>query len=285
MVNKEENNMADSKADNFETMRDDETNLYDLWKVIVKRKIIIIAIFLISLLGATIYCFTAPNIYRLETHVKLYMPKDIITVQELPTGKDVASIIGKVDDRKKAAIFPKTTDEVTEAAIGEIRGAPDRFKITVESQHNEKLHESLHEMITYIENIREIKSSYEKITSEIDERIKNVIEAERKSDYHIHEMEKRLISSKSLPASFNPVEINQGRIDLKMEKYRLEQERQNYKLIQPLEDPFISKEPVWPKKAMIITLAGICSLIFGIFIVFIAEYFEGMKKKTSGSIA
>jgi len=279
---KEEKNIVDPMVGNVETIQDDEINLYDLWKVIAKRKTIIIAIFLISILGATIYCFTASPIYRVETYVKLYMPKDISTVKELPTGKDISSIIGKIDDEKKALIFPKTMDEIADAKVVEIRGEKDKFKIMVESQNREKLHESLYEMMKYIESIREIKSSYEKIISEIDERIKNVKDAEKKSDFQIKELEKRLNSTKVLPVGFDPYEVSQKSLELKMEKYRLEQERQKYKPIQPLEDPFISKDPVKLKKAMIITIAGICSLIFGIFIVFTTEYFEGMKKRTQG---
>lgn len=265
--------MVDSQSGNY------EINLYDLWKVIVKRKMIIIAIFVISLFGAAIYCFTAPKIYRLETYVKLYMPKDILIVKELLTAKDISLMIGKIDREKRAIIFSKNPDEVTKAEIDEIRGETDKFKIAIESRNRENLPESLQEIITYIENIREIKSSYEKIISEIDERTKNVKEAEKKSDYHIKEIEKRLNSSKLLPVGFNPIDINYRNVDLKMEIYRLEQERQKYKLIQPLEDPFISKDPVKPKKAVIMTIAGICSLMFGLFIVFIAKYFEGIRKK------
>jgi LPS O-antigen subunit length determinant protein (WzzB/FepE family) len=276
---KEEKNVVDSKSSNFEIDKDDEINLYDLWKVIAKRKTIIIALFLISILGATIYCFTASPIYRVETYMKLYIPKDISIIKELPTGKDISSIIGKIDSEKRAVIFPKTADEITNAVIGEIRGVTDKFKITIESRNRENLPTALQEMITYIENIREIKSNYEKIVLEIDERIKNVKDADQKSDFQIKEIEKRLNTAKVLPVGFDPVAIRHNSLNLKMEKYRLEQEHQNYKTIQLLEDPFISKVPVWPKKAMILTIAGICSLIFGIFLSFIMQYFERMKEK------
>ena len=280
MNKKEEKYVVDPKLGNFGTIQDDEINLYNLWRVIAKRKAIIIAIFLISLLGATIYSFTAPPIYRLETYAKLYMPKDILTVKEFPTAKDVASMIGKVDREKKAIIFSKTTDEITDAKIDEIRGTTDKFKITIESHNRETLPAALQELIGYVENTREIKNDYEKIIAEIDEKIKNVNEAVKKNDYQIKEIEKRLVSSKLLPVGFNPFEINNKIVDLKMEKYRLEQERQYYKPIQLLEDPFISKDPVKPLKSLIITIAAICSLMFGIFIVLIAEYYEGVRKKT-----
>ena len=84
-----------------------------------------------------------------------------------------------------------------------------------------------------------------------------------------------------LPVGFNPVEINNKIVDLKMEKHRLEQERQNYKLIQLMQDPFVSKYPVKPKKALIMTITGICSLMFGIFLVFLVEIFERKKRERS----
>ena len=281
-MNKEEEEkcVVDPKLGNFGTIQADEINLYNLWKVIAKRKMIIIAIFLLSLLGATIYCFTAPPIYRLETYAKLYMPKDILTVKEFPTAKDVASIIGKVDLERKAIIFSNTSNEITDAKIDEIKGTTDKFRITIESHNRENLPAALQELIGYVENTREIKNDHEKIISEIDEKIKNVKEADIKNDFQIKEIEKRLHSAKLLPVGFNPFEINNKIIDLKMEKYRLEQERQYYKPIQLLEDPFISKDPVKPYKALIMAIAAICSLMFGIFIVVIAEYYEGVRKKT-----
>jgi capsular polysaccharide biosynthesis protein len=279
-MNKEEAKyVVDPKLGNVGTIQDDEINLYNLWKVIAKRKAIILAIFLIALLGATIYCFTAPPIYRLETYAKLYMPKDILTVKEFPTAKDVALMIGKVDREKKAIIFSKTTDEITAAKIDEIKGTTDKFKITIESHNREYLPAALQELIGYVENTREIKNDYEKIISEIEERIKNVKEADKKNDFQIREIEKRLHSAKLLPVGFNPFEINSKIIDLKMEKYRLEQERQNYKPIRLLEDPYISKDPVKPQKTLILTIACLGSLMIGLFIVFVIENFErtGMK--------
>lgn len=277
MANQEEKYVADSKVGNFDTIRDDEINLSDIWKVLAKRKKVIIAIFVISLLSAAIYCFTASPIYRLEASAKLYMPKDIIAIKELPTAKDIASMLGKINSEKKAIIFPKTVDEVAEAKIEDMRGTTDKFKITIESYNRENLPSSLKELLEYIENMREIKNDYRKIISEIDEKIKLVNEAVKKNDFQIKEIEKRLHSSKLLPVGFNPVEINNKIVDLKMEKHRLEQERQNYKLIQLLQDPFVSKDPVKPQKAIIMIIAGILSFMIGIVTVFIAEYLEGVK--------
>ena len=280
MVNREEKNIEDSQHSNYNITQDDEINLYDLWKVIVKRKKIVITIFLISLLGAVIYCLAAPKIYSIETYMKLYMPKDISTVKELPTAKDISSIIGKIDVEKKAIIFLKNPDGVTNAKIDEIKGSNDKFKITIESRDHDNLPTALQEMISFIENMREIKSSYEKIMSELNERIVLVRKADKENDIQIKEIGKRLNNTKVLPVGFDPVAIRQNSVNLKMEKYRIEQEIKNYKMIQPLDDPFISKYPVKPNKVLIIALSSIGSIIFGIFTVLIMESFEKVKKKT-----
>jgi hypothetical protein len=273
--------MIDPRADINRTPQD-EISLSDLWAVVVKRKMIIIVIFLLSLIGATIYVFTSPKIYRLETHMKLYLPKDVTTVKELPTAKDLSSIIGPIDLERKAIIFSKTAHEITDLKIVELKGATDKFKIIIESRSHEMLPEALEEIVKYIENMNMFKSNYEKITSELDVKIIDLKETYAKSELINREIEKRLNSSKLLSMGFNPIEINQKVLEMKMEMYRLEQERRNYKLIQPLDDPFISKYPVKPNKAMVITVAGICGLLFGVFIVFIAEYVEGMKNKKQG---
>jgi LPS O-antigen subunit length determinant protein (WzzB/FepE family) len=265
--------MIDTQADINRT-RPDEMSLSDLWAVVVKRKMIIIVLFLISLLGAMLYVFTSPMIYRLETHMKLYLPKDVTTVKELPTAKDLSSIIGTIDPEKKAIIFSKKADEITDLKIVELKGTTDKFKIIIESSSTEVLPEALVEFVKYIENMNMIKSNYEKITRELDEKIKNVKETYTKSDFINREIEKRLRSSNLLSLGFNPIEVNQKVLEMKTEMYRLEQERLNYKLIQPLDAPFISKYPVKPKKTLILTIACLGSLMIGLFIVFVIEYFE-----------
>ena len=213
--------MVDTQAD-IKRTRQDEISLSDLWAVVVKRKMIVIVLFLISLIGAMLYVFTAPRIYRLETHMKLYLPKDVTTVKELPTAKDLSSIIGKIDPEKKAIIFSKGADEITDVKIDELKGATDKFKITIESRNPEMLPEALEEFVTYIENMNLIKNNDEKITRELDEKIKDVKETYTKSDSINKEIEKRLHSSKLLSLGFNPIEVNQKVLEMKIGLYRLE---------------------------------------------------------------
>ncbi len=45
---------------------DDEINLYDYWKVIVKRKRLIIGLFLVAVLASAVISLSMPKIYRGE---------------------------------------------------------------------------------------------------------------------------------------------------------------------------------------------------------------------------
>jgi len=78
----------------------DEINLYDYWKVVVKRKKLIIGLFLISLLVAAIINLLAPKVYRGEAIFEI-AAKEIITgkekEKEIITAKEIVSIMGNLD--------------------------------------------------------------------------------------------------------------------------------------------------------------------------------------------
>jgi capsular polysaccharide biosynthesis protein len=278
------------KVDNVGTIQDDEINLYNLWRVIAKRKAIILAIFLISILGATIYCFAAPSIYRLETSIKIYSPQGITTVNAFPTAKELSIRLSKIINELKNinelnTVFNNNPGDITDVKIEEMKGTPgttltEKLNVTIEAKNRDALGAAPQQLVNYIENLNEHKVITSIIISELNERITLVRAADKENDIQIKEIEKRLNNTKVLPVGFDPVVMRQNSVNLKMEKYRIEHEINNYKMIRLLEEPFISKYPVKPKKAMIITIAGICSLMLGIFIVFIVEYFEGVRKKT-----
>lgn len=274
MDNKEKETPAIDRDDR-QAMRiqDDEIDLYALcnWNVLVKRKMVIIQVISIFLLGAVIYSFMAPKIYRVEVHAKLH-PTQV-------TAKDLSSIIGKVDRERKAIIFSKNPSDIQKAEIINIRGTTDKFKIRIDAINREHIPSYIDQMIKYIENIPEIKRTYDAYTTELDEKIKVAKEGDKRNDIQIKEIEKRLINTRMLSIGFDPIEIRNKSMALKMEIYRLERERQQYKIIRLMDAPFVSQYPVKPKKALIITLAGIIGLMCGIFIIFIMEYFERRKNR------
>jgi uncharacterized protein involved in exopolysaccharide biosynthesis len=53
--------------DQLNRANDDEINLYDFWLAILKRKKLIIGLFLIGVISVAIISFLMPNIYRGDT--------------------------------------------------------------------------------------------------------------------------------------------------------------------------------------------------------------------------
>lgn len=272
---------CDDTREDARRTRQDEISLYHLWTVIVKRKMVLIALLFLSLLGAALFAFTSPKVYRLEAHMKLHLPRDVATVKELPTARDLASILGTIDTEKKARIFSKKAEEITDLKILEMKGATDKFKIVIEALNRDMLPEALDDAVKYIENMNMIKSNEEKITSELDQKIRDLKETYAKSASINKEIERRLLSSSFPSLGFNPIDVQQRVLEYKTGLHRLEQERLQYKMIQPLDDPFVSKSPVKPRKALILTLACLGSLMIGLFVAFVMEYFEraGIKAR------
>jgi|GEM_PF-1316371 len=273
---------TDDTREDARRSRQDEISLYDLWSVIVKRKMVLIVLLFLSLLGAALFAFTSPKVYRLEAHMKLYLPRDAVTVKELPTARDLASILGRIDAEKKARIFSKKAEEITDLKIVEMKGATDKFKIVIEALNRDMLPEALDEAVIYIESMNMIRSNEEKIRRELDLKIKDLRETYTKSARINQAIDKSLHTSNVSSFGFSPIDAHQRVLEMKIGLDRLEQERLQYKLIQPLDDPFVSKSPVKPRKMLILTLACFGSLMIGLFVAFVMEYFEraGIKARS-----
>lgn len=283
-----EKKIANSSTSDIIMNQDDEISLYDLWEVIIKRKMIIIVVLVISLFFAVGYSFVAEKIYRLETTIKIYTTKDLITVKDQPKTK--IQISGENRELHEV-IFKNNANDIKSVRIVDIAGTTDRAKVTIESSNRETLNVALQQLVNYIENVPENKVINNKIIAELNQKLDLVRAADKKGDAQISEIEKRINNTKVLSLGFNPIDINQKSIDLKMEKYRLENEVKNYKIIQLPDEPVISKYPIKPDRMKIITLACALGFMLGVFIVFVMAYFERMRTlsknnniKTNGSI-
>lgn len=262
--------MTNLSSNNLKRKHDDGINLYSLWKVVVRRQKIIIAIILGSIIGASIYCATAPKIYRLETYMKINIPTE---------AKELAMLLTKSSSDFNQVIFQKNVDDITNIRIREMIGTKNTLKVMIESKNREVLETALQQLISYIENNPANKALANMTIEKLNEKLKLVKQADNESDLQIKEIKKALKSSIYILIGINLVDINKKSLDLKLEKYHLEQEIKNYKVVHILEEPFVSKFPVKPNKQQIISLSAILGLILGIFIVFVMEYFEKTRRK------
>lgn len=252
-------------------IREDEINLYDYWRVIVKRKRLIIGLFLVAVLASAIISFSMPKIYRGEVILKL-------TAKEL-TAKELLSVIGKIDAER---ILPTTHHLVADVKLNALKDSTDKVQLIIEAKNTDMLPQAASEFVAYLNDTPIIKRFVEEERQRLlmqSEEINKVIKG---SDELTRTYKKLLESGRLIIVGFNPIEFEKRASDLKIERLAIEQELKRPKGVEMLGKPHILKNPVKPSIKKNIALAGITSLFMGIFLAFFMEYME-TNKKAKGS--
>ena len=258
--------------------REDEINLYDYWKVIVKRKRLIIGLFIVAVLASAIISFLMPKIYRGEVILKL--PTKELTSKEL-TSKELFSVIGKIDAEK---ILPTTHHLVSDVKLNVLKDSTDKLMLIIEAKNTDDISSAMTEFVGYLNNFPLINRSVEEERQRLlkqSEELSKVIEQPNKL---AEAYEKLLQAGKYVPmgfnlVGFNPVDVRKKISDMKVEKFIIEQALNRPKGVEMIEKPYILKNPVKPSIKKNIILAGIASLFAGIFLAFLMEYVERIRKK------
>ena len=265
-------------------VREDEINLYDYWKVIVKRKSLIIGLFLVAVLASAIISFLTSKIYRGEVILKL--PAKELTSKELTskeltskelTSKELLSIIGKIDAEKVKNFLPKTHRLITSIKLDALKDSTDKLRLVIEAKNTDDISSAMTEFVGYLNNFplinRSVEEERQRLLIQSEELSKVIKDSEEFAEIH----KKLLREGKLILLGFNPVEISKRMSDLKIEKLGVEQSLQRPKSVEIIEKPYILKNPVKPSIKKNIALAGTISLFIGIFLAFFMEYIEKMR--------
>lgn len=241
--------------------REDEPGLYDYWKVIVKRKRLIIGLFVIAILAAAVISLLMPKIYLGEVVLKL-------PAKEL-TAKELFSVIGKIDAEK---ILPTTHHLVADVNLNALKDSTDKLKLIIEAKNKDDIFPAITEFVAYLNDFPIIKRFIEEERQRLliqSEEINKVIEV---SSELTRTYKKLLESGRLIHVGFNPIELEKRASDLKIERLAIEQALKRSKGVEMIEKPYILKNPVKPSIKKNIALAGITSLFAGIFLAFLLEY-------------
>ena len=85
---------------------DEEINLYDYWKALVKRKKIITGIFLVPLVTVAIISLSLPRYYRGESEITV-LASPALNIDSAITAPNIVRLIGNIDQAQKVKIFAK----------------------------------------------------------------------------------------------------------------------------------------------------------------------------------
>ena len=249
-------------------VREDEINLYDYWKVIVRRKRLIIGLFLVAILVSAVISLLMPKIYRGE----------VVLTQLVLSPKELIAITGNKE------ILPTTHHSITAIKLNALKDSTDKLQVIIEAKSVDDIPAAVVEIIKYLNNIpfvnRSIEEGRQRLLKQSEE-LSIVIEQSNKL---AETYEKLLKASKYVPrgfspAGFYPVDIRKRISDMKVEKFTIEQALNRPKGVEMLEKPYILKNPVKPSIKKNIVIAGITSLFAGIFLAFFMEFIKNMRRK------
>lgn len=258
----------------------DEINFYEIWQVIMKRKVFIIGLFLIIVFLSAVYSFLSPNIYRGYAILNM-MKSDIIITKEIVTPKEIVDLLGKMDIEKRESILPKTYPSLKDVQVRPVKDSNDKIMITVDSKKIDDIPRAISEIRDYLNNTDLVKKNtgrYKEILLKQAAELSELIKAspDLLATYH-----KLFKAGKLSTIGFNPIEVNKSVIGIKVDLLKIEQDalRLNSGGIEIAMRPYISSKPVSPKILWNLGFAGISSLFLGIFLAFLMEFVGNMKRQ------
>ena len=264
---------------------DDEINLYDLWKVIAKRKMLIIGLFIVIVGITAIGSFMMPNIYRGEAALSLLFDPNLISPEE------ITNVIGNIDRPKLSKMVPKSYSNVKRIKLNPIKKSTrekdkteNKLTVTIDAKKIDVIPGALSEVIGYLNNMDIVKDAMmrNKETlvmqkAELSDLIKN--SPDLKATYY-----KMIEAGKLTTTQFDPIEIEQKIINIKLDLLRIDQTILRFNKNSGFEialQPFISDIPVSPKILRNVILAGMISLFWGIFLALFIEYIGNVKNRNN----
>jgi hypothetical protein len=189
----------------------DEINLYDLWKVIAKRKIFIIGLFLVVVISTTIISSLMPKIYRGQAVL------NVLQYDAIPA-KEIVDMVGNVDSEKRTTILPTTYPSVTDIKLKAMKDSKDKIVVIIEAKKIDDIPKALSELVDYIYNLDLVKLTVKEEKEKLLKRSAELSDIVQTSSDLLNAYGKLLRAGKLLPMGFNPVDLNKRIADIKLEK-------------------------------------------------------------------
>jgi capsular polysaccharide biosynthesis protein len=252
----------------------DDISLYDFGKVIAKRKILILGLFIIIVGLTTIISFLMPDIYRGETGLLV-----VLNAEEIK-GKEITDLIGNVDREKRSIILPKLYSHVRDLKFKALKDSKNKIIVTIDAGKMDDIPKALLEVMQYLNNMDIVKSETKREKDVLVKKSAELSEIIKSSQDLLSTYHSLFSAGKISTIGFNPIDFNKKIIDIKIELLTVEQQlsRLNNGGLEIAAQPYIPNHPVSPKILLNVIWAGIFSLLFGVFLAFFMEYKEKIKK-------
>jgi len=266
-------------------VREDEINLYDYWKVIVKRKSLIIGLFLVAVLASAIISFLMPKIYRGEVVLKLSVLTPALTSKEL------LSIIGKTDAEK---FLPTTHHLVADVKLNALKDSTDKLRLIIEAKNTNDISVAMTGFVAYLNNLSLIKEAVKREKEKVAKRLKDIPGLIKdKSDLikeynsfakmYDRKLERGELSIINLvPADFKARAMGldaerRSLVEEAKEAKEAKEDMENITGVSLVGNPYISNTPISPRIKQNIFASGFIGIFSGIFLAFFLEYIKKLR--------
>ena len=271
---------------------DDEINLYDLWKVIAKRKMLIIGLVIVVVGLTAIGSFMMPNIYRGEAVLLVNLNNFDVNLNnfdkqksEVINATEITDSVGSINREKLLRMVPKSYSNVTQIKLNANKNSKDKITVTIDAKKIDDIPGALSEVIGYLNNIDIIKSAVSRYKENFIKQSSELSDIIKSSHDLLLTYRKMFEAGKITAMGFNPVEASTMIGKMKVDLTEIDQKisRLNNGGIEIASQLYISDNPVSPKILLNVILAGITSLLLGIFLAFFIECIGNVKNKNNKS--
>lgn len=254
-------------------IKSEYSNIYDYWKIVIKRKKIFLGVFLAPIIIAIIIASIMPRYYKGECDIA----KTVVPAQEL------VKLIGNIDETKKEKIFKASSKFIKNIQIKTSQQSSDTIHMTIEARAANAIPQYFKDLFAYVNKIPEITDVITKTNEDNDFKIKKMKEMKKANLVFLDQITDMMKKRQLTALLVNPADLIELDADLSKEIKFLEQSKSTMpekmsvgtlKLVS-IQKP--SKQHV----IQIIIVTAIISFMAAIALVFFLNYLESIVLRSS----
>lgn len=252
-----------------ENIPEEQINLYDYWKVLVKRKKVFFGIFLVPLVIVTIISLILPRHYRGESEI----------INPLIPAPAMVNLFGYIDDTKKVEIFAKNSAAVKSVFVSLSPKSTNRVSIIIDAKSADIVSQAFQDLNHYLVNLRESREEIDRSNRKFDLQLAGLIETKKANLIFSGQITDLMKKGKISCIAINPTDIIKKDADLSLEISNLQQAKTNMLNERSVSPPLITEEPSNSLIKTRIIITGTICLFIGIFVVYFLDYIDRMKAR------
>ena len=265
---------------------EDEIDLRDIFGVLWKRRLLIVGTFIIAVLLAGVISFAVPPVYKVSSIIAIgYFDDPAYTSQAsmknvMLNDEFLLEVFEAISPNGTSSDFRTFKDDV------EVEPVKDSDRLVEISIETKKRKEGLKAVETMIERYSRLsQNSYNKQKKILEDQLADTVQRIEVVNLEINQtrealqdMEETSGSSAAVQAEMRfsrTLDILNGKESQRsaLMDRRMELDKQlllirNLEIVQPAREPI---SPIWPRKALIVAIAGVIGLMAGVMAAFLRE--------------